>query len=61
MEPLNPIHIGHLIIAEHLKDQIFTDKIIFLPTGSPPHKQGVSSSEHRLKMVELAICDNPFF
>ncbi|WP_350342522.1 nicotinate-nucleotide adenylyltransferase [Proteinivorax tanatarense] len=57
----DPIHIGHLIIAEHVKESIGAGKITFLPTGVPPHKKGVSSSIHRLKMVELAISDNPSF
>ena len=34
----NPIHMGHLMIAEHIRQEKNFDKIIFIPTGDPPHK-----------------------
>ncbi|WP_353894321.1 nicotinate (nicotinamide) nucleotide adenylyltransferase [Proteinivorax hydrogeniformans] len=57
----DPIHMGHLIIAEYVKDYMEVDKVVFLPNGVPPHKKEITSSNHRLKMVELAISDNPSF
>ena len=59
----NPIHIGHLRIAEEVREAFGLDKTLFIPTYQPPHKDNGSliSSEHRLEMVRLAIKDNPFF
>ena len=59
----NPIHYGHLLIAENACAQFNLDHVIFLPTGHTPHKQfmGEDMSEHRCHMVEAAIADNPKF
>ena len=59
----NPIHIGHLILAEYAKDYFGLDKVIFIPTGKPPHKEldGIVSAKSRYEMVALAIKDNPNF
>ena len=59
----DPPHLGHLILVEQIKNDFEMDKIIFMPAGRPPHKrnQYVSSDKDRLKMVELAVEDNPFF
>jgi len=59
----NPIHYGHLLMAERARDALGIGKIIFMPTGIPPHKdiKEVASAEDRLKMVELAIEDNESF
>ncbi|MCC3145424.1 nicotinate-nucleotide adenylyltransferase [Halanaerobium sp. Z-7514] len=59
----DPPHLGHLILSEQIKNYFGLDKIIFMPAGRPPHKrnQCVSSDQDRLKMVELAVEDNPFF
>jgi nicotinate-nucleotide adenylyltransferase len=59
----NPIHYGHLIIAENACHQFELDQVIFLPTGHAPHKpfMGEDMSEHRCRMVEQAIADNPKF
>lgn len=51
----DPIHHGHLIMAEHLKIEKNLDKIIFIPTGKAPHKTYINSGDVRLKMVNLAI------
>lgn len=60
----DPIHIGHLILAECAYEQFNLDTILFLPSGNPPHKQdrrdGASDKE-RLDMLALAIQDNPHF
>ena len=59
----NPIHIGHLILAEETREKIGLDKIIFIPTYFPPHKEGsdIAKASHRLAMVKLATSDNPKF
>ena len=59
----DPIHLGHLILAEQLAEKFRLDEIIFIPSSSPPHKNNkkVSSAQDRFKMTELAIEDNPLF
>ena len=58
----NPIHMGHLMIAEYLSEQMNIDKVIFLPTGNPPHKDHLKvDALHRFNMTYLAIMDNPKF
>ena len=59
----NPIHIGHLILAEEAFFKLKLDKLIVVPAYVPPHKsaENVISSKHRLSMVKLAIEDNPSF
>lgn len=59
----NPIHNGHLILAESAYEQFHLDKIIFLPSGNPPHKPNVSyiEAKHRCNMVDIAIYDNFHF
>lgn len=56
----DPIHWGHLLIAETALSQIGVEQIIWVPTQRPPHKQ-VLSYEHRRAIVECAIADNPAF
>ena len=59
----DPIHIGHLAIGEEAREALSLDVVLFVPAGLPPHKPpgSVTSVEHRLAMVELAIADNPVF
>lgn len=59
----NPIHNGHLFLAEHAYEQIGLDVILFMPSKKPPHKASleVASGEDRLNMTGLAIQDNPHF
>ena len=59
----NPIHIGHLILAEEALSKLKLDKVVFIPTYLPPHKdvEGKIKPKDRLKMVELAVEDNPAF
>jgi nicotinate-nucleotide adenylyltransferase len=59
----DPIHFGHLLLAEQARDAAGLDKVIFIPAGSPPFKQeaDVSDGEHRYRMVQLAIEDNDRF
>jgi nicotinate-nucleotide adenylyltransferase len=58
----DPIHIGHLILAEGALQEYGLDRVIFIPNNVPPHKDKVfSSASHRLNMVRLAVMDNPKF
>lgn len=59
----NPIHIGHLILAEEVREKVGLDKIIFVPTYLPPHKEdfGIAKAKDRLTMVKLATEGNPYF
>ncbi len=59
----NPIHLGHLFLAEYAYDSLGLDQMLFMPSNHPPHKAQleVVSSNHRLNMVKLAIQDNPHF
>ena len=59
----DPIHLAHLHIAEESRQAFQLDEVRFIPAAQPPHKQGrkIASAEQRIKMVELAIADNPFF
>jgi nicotinate-nucleotide adenylyltransferase len=59
----NPIHIGHLIIAEYIRCEFNLEKIIFIPAKMPPHKNGdaMASAQHRFNMVSIAIEGNPNF
>ena len=59
----NPIHIGHLHLAESARIEFGLDLVIFVPTGDNPfkHKNDGIDREHRYRMVELAIASNPYF
>jgi len=59
----NPIHVGHLILAEEVRQKIGLQKLIFVPTNLPPHKDDgeIVSAQHRLKMLKLSIKGNPHF
>jgi nicotinate-nucleotide adenylyltransferase len=59
----DPIHYGHLTIAEEMRSRLDLVEVVFVPAGQPPHKQGerVSAAHHRLAMVKLAIASNPHF
>ena len=58
----NPIHIAHLIIAESVRTELNADKILFIPSFIPPHRDSdLADAEHRLNMVKLAIKTNPHF
>lgn len=60
----DPIHIGHLMLAECAYEQFGLEKVLFLPSGNPPHKakETVGASDHdRVQMVRRAIAGNPHF
>lgn len=59
----NPVHIGHLALAEFACQSLELEMVIFVPACFPPHKsaRGVIDAKHRLKMLELAIAGNNDF
>lgn len=60
----DPIHVGHLILGEKAYEQLNLDKVWFMPSGNPPHKQnrmGRATDEQRIAMVQKAIAGNPHF
>ncbi len=59
----NPIHNGHLIMANQALHQCQLDEVLWIPAGDPPHKRLApgATSQDRLTMVKLAIASNPGF
>jgi nicotinate-nucleotide adenylyltransferase len=59
----NPIHYGHLAASEEVRDRLKLDRVLFIPSCLPPHKQekDIPSAVQRLEMVRLAIAGNPHF
>ncbi|HWI55568.1 MAG TPA: nicotinate-nucleotide adenylyltransferase [Desulfobacteria bacterium] len=59
----DPIHYGHLFIAECSRQKFDLNKVLFIPSGMPVHKKrpDIQPPEHRLEMTRLAIRDNPKF
>jgi len=59
----DPVHSGHVELANHILQLEKADEVMFVPTLHPPHKEEdlVASSEHRLAMLRLVIEENPAF
>lgn len=59
----DPIHMGHLVTAEAVRDEFNIDEVLFVPTGNPPHKSNinVTTAEHRYLMTVLATAANDHF
>jgi nicotinate-nucleotide adenylyltransferase len=59
----DPVHLGHLIIAQEAQARLGLDQILFVPTGQPWMKRGraISLGEHRVAMARLAVAENPTF
>ena len=61
----NPIHMGHLAITQMAQERFKLDKVIFIPSHQPPHKniapKELASAQDRYKMVKLAIAGNEHF
>ena len=59
----NPIHLAHLRSAEEVREAQQLDRILFIPSATPPHKRsnGLAAAPHRLAMARLAIRGNPHF
>lgn len=59
----DPVHIGHLILAEEAREQLDLSVVYFVPAGDPPHKRDrrLAPVEHRVRMAELAVAGNAQF
>jgi nicotinate-nucleotide adenylyltransferase len=58
----NPIHVGHIKIAEQACEELGLDRLIFVPAARPPHKNSLEISfEDRVAMVRRAVAHNPRF
>lgn len=59
----DPIHIGHLIMAEEARIQLGLERVLFMPAGQPWMRRGtpVTPARHRVEMVRRAIAGNPHF
>ena len=59
----DPVHLGHLLTAEVVRDTLGLDELLFIPAFIPPHKQhrDIALPEHRFRMVVLATATNPHF
>ncbi len=59
----NPVHHGHLLAAECVRNALQLEKIIIIPTANPPHKNVIESTDEkqRMQMVKLACESNLFF
>jgi len=59
----NPIHIGHLILAEEAREKLELEKVVFVPAYLPPHKENsdIAAAGVRYEMVKLATKTNKYF
>lgn len=60
----DPVHVGHLILAERAREELGLDLLLFVPAFIPPHKitgRKIASAESRADMLRLAIAGNPGF
>ncbi len=59
----NPIHYGHLLLADEILEILALDRVLFVPAALPPHKsaRGLASATDRQAMVELATASHPRF
>ena len=59
----NPPHIGHLFMAEFVRDDQDLDRVIWIPAARPPHKlnEDILAADHRTAMLEMALLANPAF
>ena len=59
----DPVHLGHLLIAEESRLSLALDQVLFIPAGQPWLKAGqpLTAAEHRWQMTQLAVASNPHF
>ena len=59
----DPVHLGHLIIAEEVREQFKLDTLLFVPSGHPWLKDDriITTAQHRVAMLHLALASNPRF
>ena len=57
----DPVHVGHLVLAEEAWQQLGLERVLLVPSHVPPHKIGLAmaAAADRLRMVELAVADHP--
>lgn len=59
----NPIHLGHLVATEEIRQSFDLERVLFVPSARPPHKPSpeLIDPAHRLEMTRLAVEENPYF
>jgi nicotinate-nucleotide adenylyltransferase len=57
----DPVHLGHLILAEQAREQGRLDQVWFIPAARPPHKDPGTLFRHRAEMLHLAVAGHPAF
>jgi nicotinate-nucleotide adenylyltransferase len=59
----NPIHLGHLLMADEMLERLGLNRVVFVPAAAPPHKPAsvLAPAEHRYEMVRLAVAGHPGF
>lgn len=59
----DPVHSGHLVVAEEVKTRLNLTEVIFVPAGQPWLKSDrpITPAKHRLQMLRLALADKPYF
>jgi nicotinate-nucleotide adenylyltransferase len=59
----NPIHYGHLLLADEIVETVGLDRLLFVPAGAPPHKPAaqLAPAADRCEMVRLAVAEHPKF
>jgi len=59
----DPVHVGHLMVAQDAMDALGLRRVVFVPAALPPHKtdRDVVSAEERFEMVRLAVAESKFF
>ena len=59
----NPIHFGHLLLADDICEALRLDRVLFVPAAQPPHKPAseLAAVEHRYRMTALAVHEHPRF
>jgi nicotinate-nucleotide adenylyltransferase len=57
----DPVHLGHLILAEQCREQGQLDQVWFVPSARPPHKDALTQFAQRVEMLQLAIAGQPAF
>ena len=59
----DPIHMGHLAIAKRICQELNPQRVLFIPSSRPAHKQSreITSAQHRYNMTAMAVCEHPSF
>ena len=59
----NPVHLGHLLVADEVRERLDLDRVVFVPASVPPHKPAaeLAPAVHRFEMVRRAVADHPQF